>query len=441
MISSVWEAINQYAKNLTAENMQKTLPVSVWVGFADLGSPRGAELMELLWSAGVKKLVFCPTNSASTADWKWQPRRTQIQRGIVAAHNLGFECWVGPWIRCNRAFMKQCGEQLRRLDDDVGGVIRGVELDAEGSFEWTAKKAGRRHKQGVSGAVQDAIKELEPYVDGWTVGATVLYFNRPAGDALIRLPIVTELAVQAYSVFFNGKSAKARATHAKNYQPGILQDRAVANYAEFKKEHNIKKLIVGLGWWSQDRSRAPTPLRISEKEAFRRASDACLDLDDVDGVCGWACHLWDSRSSKKESKYLQLVLDEIRYLTGSEKQKTRVFLTDETLETPDGDIDICWSRMFFAPEVAQGGRPFGWSRVREEPTLDKNMFTIAAKHIRSKVHGKFQRGTCVPFDMGGFHMLGVYQKHTATYRNGRRVDGLDLSGLTVFVQRRVDGAA
>ena len=303
------------------EVKRRTLPVSVWAGFADLGTGRGREVLGMLADAGVKRVIFTPTNDATKDRWSWQPRRTQLVRGLLAAKELGLEVWLGPWVRCSKPFLDDVGRNLRILADEVGGVD-GWELDAEGSWEVTARSAGRRHPRGIKGAVEENIHHLTQHMtERELLSATVLYFNRPGCDALLRCPQVVSATIQAYSVWFDGDSAKAAATHKPNFQPGELQRRAWANYERFKEDRALMTLEMGLGWWAQDRSHAPGSLKLSKAEAFRRASDACLMLG-ADGVCGWAVHLWDSPTKLSERQYLELVLREIKYLTQNNEEVT-----------------------------------------------------------------------------------------------------------------------
>ena len=321
MISDLMAWVHREIEDAKAQEMadgrtlERRLPVSVWAGFADLGRGRGREVLEMLVDAGVSRVIFTPTNDAASSRWRWQPSRDQIVRGIAAAKELHCEVWLGPWVRCDKSFLNHAGLQLRELADEVGGVD-GWELDAEGSWEVTARSAGAQHAGGIAGAVEENLHHLTQHMtEREMLGATLLYFNRPGGDALLRQPQVTTATIQAYSVWLPGDSAKAKSTHKANFQPGELQKRAWKNYQRFKKDRDLVCLEMGLGWWAQDRTRAPGSLKMSKPEAFRRASDACLKLG-ADGVCGWAVHLWDSLTRPQERERLPLVLDEIRYLTG-----------------------------------------------------------------------------------------------------------------------------
>ena len=437
---------------------RRRLPVGVWVGFADLGSNRGKEVLELLRLAGVTRVVFTPTNDASRSSWSWQPSRRQLVRGLVAAKAAGLEVWLGPWVRCSGAFMDRCGLELARLGADVGGVD-GWELDAEGSFEVTARRAGRLHPRGVAGAVGECMDRMLVHRKTESIGATVLYFNRPAGDALIRHSAVTEATIQAYSVWFS-RGSKAAATQTKAFSPGILQETAIDNYDDFKADHSIDRLLVGLGWWSQDRSKAPADRRMSKADAFRLASDAVLASNAVDGVCGWAVHLWDSPVKRTEKVYLDLVLDEVRYLTGGVGVGDAVgagVVQDKT--AANGSVDgvgagvgdgvavwppdpagvvIHWERRWTDPSVAQGGRPEFARKVRGLG-LSRKAYTAAAVVLRKECSERgWTRGTIVPFDLDGVCLVGVFQKHTHTYRHGKKVKvgGEGLDGLTVFALER-----
>jgi hypothetical protein len=408
------------------EESAERLPVGVWAGFADLGKGSGHDLLCQLADAGVGKVVFTPTNDAASSAYKWQPPRAQIVRGLLAAKELGLEVWLGPWVRCDPLFLRSMGKQLRELADEVGGVD-GWELDAEGSWEYTARSRGKRHPSGIAGAVADALGYLtEHLLDDEELGATVLYFNRPAGDALLRQPRVVSATVQAYSVWFPGSSSKAKATHTPQFQPGTLQERAWEHYSKFKTERSLERLEMGLGWWAQDRARAPASMRLSKGEAFRKASEACLALG-CDGVMGWACHLWDSETKASEREYRDLVLREVRYLseTASPLQEEEVWPSD-----PAG-IKIDWERRWSDPSVAQGGRPSGWRRVKGLG-LDARLYRAAAQTIRAvAIERAWSFGVCVPFVQEGRHMIGVFQLHTATWRGGELVHGR-YKGLTIF---------
>lgn len=288
------------------------VPVGVWAGFADLGQGKGLEMLHRLAEAGVDRVVFTPCNDATKSFWKWQPARSRILRGMVAAGDLGLDVWLGPWVRCDPAFMDRVGQEMRALADDGGAC--GFELDAEGSWEVTAKAMASQHRISVAAAVQQAVDAYMQHTRASEqIGATVLYWRRPAGNALIRLPVVTECVVQAYSIWLDGTSRKARSTHAAAFQPGTLQRTAWANYERFKADHSVSVLGTGLGWWDQDREKAPVSLRLPEAVGFRRASEACLQLG-VDRVMGWAGHLWDDATAE-EADNLDHVLREIKYLT------------------------------------------------------------------------------------------------------------------------------
>ena len=411
------------------------MPVGVWAGFADLGRGRGREVLSMLAEAGVSKVVFTPTNDASKGFWRWQPSRSQIVRGIVAAKELGLEVWLGPWVRCDPSYMHEAGLHLRGLADEVGGVD-GWELDAEGSWEVSAKSKGRRHRGGVAGAVSDALSAMTAHMkDEEELGATLLYFNRPGGDALLREERVISAVIQAYSVWFPGVSSKAVATHTPGFQPGTLQDRAWENYVRFKESRSLERLEMGLGWWSQDRSGAPAVMRLSKAEAFRKASDASLRLG-ADGVMGWACHLWDSPKKKGEKEYLRLVLEEVRYLTQSRRPEG---WEDKGWPEAPGGAVIRWDELWDDPKVRGGGRPKGYRTVKGLG-LDASLFGRVARVLRAEALERgWERGACVPFEQEGREMVGVFQKHTATWRGGKLISGLDLDGLTIFARSSKGG--
>ena len=413
------------------QHSERRLPVSVWAGFADVGRGRGREVLEMLAEAGVSRVIFTPTNDAATSRFKWQPARAQLLRGLQAAKDLNLEVWLGPWVRCDKEFLDDTGRQLRELADEVGGVD-GWELDAEGSWEVTARNAGRRHPDGIAGAVAECLPYLTHHLTPREMlSATLLYFNRPAGDALIRMPQVTSATIQAYSVWFAGDSAKARSTHTPAFQPGTLQEKAWASYQNFKRERDLVSLEMGLGWWAQDRSRAPGSLRLTKAEAFRRASDACLRLG-ADGVCGWAVHLWDSSTKRSEKEYLELVLEEVKYLTQARTGAGAAPAVGERRwpDAPEG-TSIEWAERWQDDTVADGGRPFGYRSVKGLG-LSASLFGAVAKVVRGECLSRgWPLGTCVPFEQEGTSMLAVFQLHTATWRGGKLVKGR-FNGLTVF---------
>lgn len=306
-----WVAGLLQSSGSAVQSVSQGVPVSVWAGFADLGSATGVDLLKELKDAGADTIIFTPLNDASKRVWDWQPSRARILRGIDAAALLGFKVGVGPWARCDARFMDSAGAQVAGLLKDAEGAVSFVELDCEGSWETTARRGARRHPDGLTGAVNDAVDAFRQHVSDVPLTATVLYFRRPGGTALLKSvdADIRSVTVQAYSVWFNNNPA----TQADNFQPGVLQRRAFDNFKTFKAEHDIDELVMGLGWYSQDRSAAPAHLRLSKAEAFRRASEACLTLG-CDRVSGWACHLFDGASAVERERRA-LVLREIRYLT------------------------------------------------------------------------------------------------------------------------------
>lgn len=407
---------------------EPSLPVSVWAGFADLGRGRGKDILSMLKEAGVSRVIFTPTNDAASRTFKWQPSRSQLVRGLETAKAMGLEVWLGPWVRCDKEFLDETGRLLRELADEVGGVD-GWELDAEGSWEVTAKGLGRKHPDGIPGAVADCLPHLTQHMTSKELlSVTLLYFNRPGGDALLRMPQVTSATIQAYSVWFGGNSPKAQATHKSNFQPGTLQNIAWDNYQKFKEDRKLVSLEMGLGWWSQDRSNAPASFRLTKKEAFRRASDACLHLG-ADGVCGWAMHLWDSPTKSSEKEYLELVLDEVRYLTQCRRQDSS---SESFPDSPSRSV-IDWEERWVDGSISEGGRPSGYRTVKGMG-LSSKVYGEVAKIIRRECLSKgWTKGTCVPFIQEGVGMVGVFQLHTATWRGGRLVKGR-FDGLTVFAK-------
>jgi len=95
------------------EVSERRLPVSVWAGFADLGRGRGHDVLEMLAEAGIGRVIFTPTNDAASSSFDWQPRRSQLVRGIRAAKALSLEVYLGPWVRCDKQFLSETGARRR----------------------------------------------------------------------------------------------------------------------------------------------------------------------------------------------------------------------------------------------------------------------------------------------------------------------------------------
>lgn len=436
------QSVQTYNGLLTPEPMTRT----VWVGFTDVSQGRGLKALERLVEAGAQRVTFTPLNRAEGGGkWSWAFTPDHFERGIRTAKAMGLKVGLGPWVWAHERFMDTCGQQLASLTQRCGGVDYW-ELDAEGSFEVSALSALRAlRKTNPRATMQDvvdrAVAALTAHMpDGVQLEATVLYFNRPAGDALLSHPAVRSATVQAYSVWFPGQSAKARATHAANYQPGVLQERAWENYRRFKERKDLDELHMGVGWWAQDRTaRTGTPvnLRLDKPEAFRRASRAAVELG-CDGVSAWAMHLWDAGRGVEEER-LELACRELRFLASggiSARDPVEAAFSSALPSGPDGVV-IRWDLR----EVSEGPRiPEGYRKIdrRDDPM---GLVTQAATALRAQNHGDVlplhaQHGTTTrtPFEIGPRRYIGIDEMHGATFRGGKqvKVPPPGIHGITVF---------
>ena len=79
-----------------------------------------------------------------------------------AAKELGLEvAWAMGEVF--KPFLDDVGRNLRILADEVGGVD-GWELDAEGSWEVTARSAGEAPSWSIKGAVEENIHHLTQHM-------------------------------------------------------------------------------------------------------------------------------------------------------------------------------------------------------------------------------------------------------------------------------------
>ena len=419
---------------------------TIWVGFADLTTKANRAKLERLVAAGVQRVTFTPINKAGAGGvWAQQYSMAHFVRGIMLCKELGLEVGLGPWVWCNERFMDSAGAQMAKLASSLPrgwADIDYIELDAEGSFENSCTGMMKRAKLSADQAVALAMTSLLRHIPSHIpIEATVLYFNRRAGDALLRHPRIRSATVQAYSVWFPGNSTKAVATHAKNYQPGVLQQRAGANYLAFKRERALDELHFGLGWWAQKRGKqqgVPVELRMEQPEAFRRATLASLELG-VDGIAGWAFHLWNDGG--EEAERLELVLREL------------AFIRDGGIEaTPTTPKEVADPKIihieFGQPVVLDGARiPDGYKRIDgiDDPWSDVRS---AATMLRSRNNTVVRPqkgggpGTYTPIIIhepdGDWYGIGLDEYHGATHVGGQRVEiaGRGIHGITVFEKIR-----
>ena len=292
--------------------------ISAWMGW---GQPSRMQLQDL-FDAGCTEIVFNLNNAGGRGKWQWNPSRSRTVKQIEVCKDIGFEIALMPWVWAIPTFLTRCAFELHVLTDEVGGVSRW-ELDAEGSWEATFKaRLNRPEWQGLSRRQRadrlaaELVSQITDAQDGEELSVTLLYWQRIGGSALLKHPAVTHAVVQAYSVWLKGSTKKALSTHSKGFAPDTLQRTAVDNYDDLKFRGEIERLTIGLGWWSQTR---PSVWNMTEAEAIRRASNACLSLG-VDGVSAWAIHLWDDVKKQQECMYWDLALKEMAYISGVESR-------------------------------------------------------------------------------------------------------------------------
>lgn len=424
------------------------IPVDVWVGFSDVSQGRGRELLEKLIAAGVRRYGLTPVNDAGAGGrWKWQGNRQRHVRNARAIKDLGGVVVLGPWAWCIPEFMDRMGQELLSLTEEVGGV-EAWELDAEGidgkrGWGLTCRRLARqKHRNDLDGAVAEAMGKLVPYAEraGVHLEQTSLYWDDPTWRALARHPAIRALTLQSYSVWFRDGSAKAKATHAPNYQPGVLQERTWREWEGVKQEYDLDAVGLGAGWWAQDRRGAPPPLNISKPEAFRRASEAALKLG-ADHVCGWAMHLWDGAAANEAAR-VPLVLSEIAYLTsgGVREEATPQKAHGELPPPPEKTVQgatVHWDKRFIAggERIPSGYRKIDWD---DDP---RGTITQAATLVRSMNHATIRPldgngpGTYTPFSTpDGDRYVALDERHGATFRGGKRVKvpPPGIHGVTVF---------
>lgn len=288
----------------------RRLHASVWVGWGDLTDDRCKTLKE----AGCDTLIF-NLNSASpdrARSWQWSPDIHNTIKYIETAQRNGMGVGWMPWVWADARFCDEMAQSLTWLRGEVGPPSL-CELDAEASYEHSARAIEHRLKKTPGEIAAHTIDAAQSGVgEGVALAATVLWWRRRYGSALIRDPRIRRATIQAYTVWLLGNSAKAKATQSKAAQPGVMQRAAIENYLRFKFSNDLDTLLVGLGWWAQDR---PSVHQMTRQEAIRKASDACI-REGVDGISAWALHLWDEPHKPRERGYWELALNELKYITG-----------------------------------------------------------------------------------------------------------------------------
>jgi len=391
-----------------------------------------AELKE----AGCDEVLF-NVNGTKAGPWQWYGGKAAILRGAETVASLGMTVGWMPWVWCNPSFMAECGDRLVELTKDFGGPVRLWQLDWEGSAETSARRYATHMGITLPEAVRQSLHELArryAETNGVMLGATTLYFRRPAGDALLkwqqqvdgRTVRIEELLVQTYSIW----NPKKKSTHSPDYQPGILQRRGWDNYAGFQP--SLHELGLGLNSWMLDRSGpdVPVELRMTAAAAMHRAVEAALDVG-AEQVGFWAGHLINSDSAVEKHRW-ELTLSAIRRLKGT---GPAILTAPEpaTPTSPEG-VHFKWDEQFEDRSIIRGGRPDGYRSLRGVQGAPRAEYTEAATYLRARDQ---PLGTCTPFETQDWKLLGVDQLHYQTFRGGKRVDVPGgIHGITVFLRSK-----
>ncbi len=415
--------------------------VGLWAGFEDLSKPRGQRFVVDARDAGATFVVFTPTNDASKSSWRWQPPRKALRAGMEFCASEGLKVVAGPWARADVGFMAAAGKQIAQLFADLD-LEPVTEWDVEGSYEVTFRGLLKRHG-GDRGAATRALIDayLKPFGDKHgDLSATLLYFNRPGGDALLRDPRIREAMIQVYSVILGGK--KFKATSGEGFQPDTLQRKGWDNYDDFKDARSIDVLGQGLGYFgARERlnPRIPVALQMSNAEACLKARAVTLEY--ADKACLWAAH-----TAARDTGWRELFLRDVRFLASGGVEETKEDAATTTHlaapsraamdAVPDG-IEVQWDRRF----IHTWGRiPDGYRRLDrvDDPMgiLGGAAQAIAkAKHKIVRPRPKYatpkDEGTYTPaVTPDGDRYLFLNEGHGATFRRGKRVtaEALGLTG-------------
>lgn len=413
--------------------------VGFWAGFENLSKGRGLRLMQDARRAGASFVVFCPTNNASRSSWHWQPPRKALLAGMEAAAAEGLKVVAGPWARASVDFMAVAGKRIAGLFRDLG-LEPATEWDVEGSYEVTFRSHRKRY--ATTGEATRALVDayLTPFKgEHGALSATLLYFNRPGGDALLRDPRVLEAMIQVYSVILGGK--KFKATAAPGFAPETLQIKGWDNYDDFKTSRDLSILGQGLGYFGQREKlnhRVPVALQMTNAEATVKARQVTLEY--ADKACMWAAH-----TAARDERWRELFLRDIRFLASGGVEETEED-AGETIHlappssavqaaVPQG-IEIHWGQRF----IHAGERiPEGYRRLdrQDDPMGVLRGAAVAigkTKHKIVRPRPKYatprDEGTYTPATTrDGDRYLFLNEGHGATFRRGKRVTAEQL-GLT-----------
>lgn len=431
----------------------KLLPggVGMWAGFEDLSAPRGRQLVLDAKAAGLRYVVFTPTNNAAKSTWAWQPAQRIIRAGMEFVASEGLRVVAGPWARASVEFMRVCGQRIAGLFRDLRLTPRS-EWDVEGSYEVTFGALLRQFGGDARRATDALVKAyLEPFGDGHEeLSATLLYFNRRGGDALLRHPLLRRAMIQVYSVILGG--TKFAATSSPGFQPGTLQRTGYHNYDAFLASRDLDHVGQGLGLFGERERlnpRIPVALRLDNAAAARKASRVTLEV--AHEACIWAA------STLRQKAWRDIALSEMRFLSsgGIEESEEDAQPTSH-LDPPSAaaaaavpaGLEVHWDQRF----IFAGQRiPDGWRRIDR---VDDPMRLIQGAAVAiGKAKHKLVRplpnlaheddpGTYTPASTSdGDRYLFLNEGHAHTFRGGKLVTAQQLGftdrfgirgGVTVF---------
>jgi hypothetical protein len=168
---------------------------------------------------------------------------------------------------------------------------------------------------------------------------------------------------------------------------------------------------------------------MTAKEAMNAAVEE-IATQGHDTVAAWAGHL----IMKKPARFA-LTLEAFERLTKGGRCTLGV---PAPASSPYPDVPnaiIRWEDRWFDQSIVNGGRPKGYVSIRKKGLRSGHVGPLAKAVRKYMLSLGMTRGTCIPCSYKTKPLVCVLQKHTATYRGGKLVTGLDLDGLTVFAQR------
>lgn len=404
----------------------------LWRGLPGKGELSASQLDELK-AAGVSEMLFNINDAGARGKWRLEQSKSKIYKRIEAAAAAGFSIGLMPWVWCNPGFMSQCGQELAAILKDLEHMhIRLVQMDFEGSAELSAKAGAKRAGVSLDAFVDESLKSLcehlPPHI---ALGITTLYFRRPAGDAAIKWQgningqhwQVSEWIGQFYSPWLTSpphSEKKAKATHASNFQPPMLQERGNAFYSPLYPYMSSRG--AGVNMWALERP------GMSASEALDLAVEAVAQQGH-NVFAGWAGHLIMNKPARFE---LALKAFE-RVCRGGPRVDEGVRV--EAWGNPPPGFAVDWSELTHLPHIAPGGRPAGYVPIKKVGLTSRDVAPLA-KYTRGIMLDKgLPRGSCVPATYKTRRLLCCLQKHTATYRRGKLITGLNCDGLTIFAQQ------